>query len=54
MTQQEIPVVIIRRGKNKDREGRVIPGYNGRWLHVKFEDGRNPKEAYVPPEAVKG
>ena len=52
MTQQTIPYVIVKAGLNKGREGRVLPGYKGRWLHVRFGDGKKPKEAYIPPGAV--
>ncbi len=53
MTQQQIPYVVVISGRFQGREGRVLPGYNGQWKHVRFEDGRKPREAYVPPGAVR-
>ncbi len=52
MAQQQIPYVYIKSGPNRGREGHVLEGYNGTWVHVRFEDNKKPKEAYLPPTSV--
>jgi len=50
--QQTISVVIVKSGAFKGREATILDDYNGRWKHLRFKDGKKPREAYVPPEAV--